>query len=489
LARKSLLTLWCHPNVFTDEGRGNGKGDGKELCDLLVVFGNHVVLFSDKDCQYKPHRDPKVAWSRWYKRSIEASARQLAGAKSWIERFPDRLFLDRQCQHPLPLQIPAPEHRRVHLVAVARGATASAVEHWKLVANRLGDNNDLFRGPPGPSSGSLMLCTEIEKRQHYERPFQIGWPLGRSQCVHVFDDETLDVIFSVLDTVPDFVRYLEKKEELLQRPGEHLVVPGEEDLLAMYLSSARGGDQEPSFPPPSGCELVVLREGVWKELSASKPFHARAKANRISYLWDTLIEFQTSHLIAGSAHTIDGDYSVTSIEHVLRKMAEETRLTRRALGAAVHRARRVSKPGKRYTCTVLRPGTMGRAYVVLTLPKPKNMAHEDYIEHRRYQLLTYCQGCAANVPWVREVLGIAMEPYVTKTISVDYFLMTLTNKEEWADAFPSVLKRLEEENMWRTSAMKVTLAAGEELPRTTPLTKGIAVATATFLRKIKSMTR
>ncbi|MEP6888591.1 MAG: hypothetical protein ABI945_09770, partial [Nitrospirales bacterium] len=35
---------------------------GKELCDLLVIFGNHVILFSDKCCEYPLHSDPNIAW-------------------------------------------------------------------------------------------------------------------------------------------------------------------------------------------------------------------------------------------------------------------------------------------------------------------------------------------------------------------------------------------------------------------------------------------
>lgn len=50
LARKAFLSLWSYPNVFTDEGRANGKGDGKEFCNFLVVFRNNVLLFSDRDC-------------------------------------------------------------------------------------------------------------------------------------------------------------------------------------------------------------------------------------------------------------------------------------------------------------------------------------------------------------------------------------------------------------------------------------------------------
>lgn len=50
LARKASLTLWSYPNVYSDEGRPKGKGDGKELVDLLVVFGNDVRMRAAKSC-------------------------------------------------------------------------------------------------------------------------------------------------------------------------------------------------------------------------------------------------------------------------------------------------------------------------------------------------------------------------------------------------------------------------------------------------------
>jgi hypothetical protein len=46
LAEKAFLSLWVFPNVYKDEGIT--KGQGEELCDLLVVFGDHVIIFSDK---------------------------------------------------------------------------------------------------------------------------------------------------------------------------------------------------------------------------------------------------------------------------------------------------------------------------------------------------------------------------------------------------------------------------------------------------------
>src|SRR4051794_38758342 len=102
LGRRSFLSLWSYSNLFTDEGRHHGKGDGKELADLLVVFDTHVLIFSDKHCEFPTHPDLKISWARWYKRAIEKSARQAVGARSWLLRFPNRIYLDKSCQKPFP---------------------------------------------------------------------------------------------------------------------------------------------------------------------------------------------------------------------------------------------------------------------------------------------------------------------------------------------------------------------------------------------------
>src|SRR5437588_869140 len=33
LGKRSFLSVWSYPAVFRDQGRKNGKGDGKEVCD------------------------------------------------------------------------------------------------------------------------------------------------------------------------------------------------------------------------------------------------------------------------------------------------------------------------------------------------------------------------------------------------------------------------------------------------------------------------
>lgn len=45
LANSAFIGLWSYPNVYSDEGLSKNKS-GKEVCDLLVVFEDNVILFS-----------------------------------------------------------------------------------------------------------------------------------------------------------------------------------------------------------------------------------------------------------------------------------------------------------------------------------------------------------------------------------------------------------------------------------------------------------
>jgi hypothetical protein len=181
LARKALMSLWSYSNLFTDEGR-KGKGDGKELCDLLVVFGNNVLLFSDKHCEFPLHSNISISWSRWYKRAVEKSARQLSGAEKFLKAYPTRVFLDKDCKTHLPIDLSDPNVARYFLFAVTRGSYQAAERFWG-----------------GGSSGSLMLDNAIVGDAHYATPFRVGFPLPGRRFIHVLDEMTVDILLEELE--------------------------------------------------------------------------------------------------------------------------------------------------------------------------------------------------------------------------------------------------------------------------------------------------
>ena len=115
LAEDSFLDLWSYPNVYRDIPMGGGHVMGKEVCDLLVVCGDHVLIFSDKAVAWPTRADTNTAWVRWYKHAIHKSAKQVRGAQRWIAQHPDRIFLDATCSRRLPLTLP-PLDRRARLV-------------------------------------------------------------------------------------------------------------------------------------------------------------------------------------------------------------------------------------------------------------------------------------------------------------------------------------------------------------------------------------
>ncbi len=198
LCDRTFLSLWSYPGIYRDQGQTINSKEGKEVCDLLVVFEQHVIIFSDKDCQFPQSGNLTLDWSRWFRRAVLESAKQVWGAERWIKDHPNRLFLDRSCTQPFPLDMPKPSSMRFHRIVVAHDASRRCQE---LVGG----------------SGSLMIVPDIIGSQHYDgsdvQPFSIGQLDPSRGYVHVLDDTSLEVVLGTLDTITDFTNYLDKKEQ------------------------------------------------------------------------------------------------------------------------------------------------------------------------------------------------------------------------------------------------------------------------------------
>lgn len=403
LAKKAFLSLWSYSNVFTDEGRSNGKGDGKELCDLLVVFGNDVLLFSDKDCEYNIGIDVKVAWPRWYKRAIEKSVNQLAGAEKFVKAFPTRIFIDKQCQAPFPVPLPDAAVARYFLIAVTRGAHLAARQ---------------FFG--GGSSGSVMLSSNIRGKEHYKSPFHIGFPLESGRYVHVLDEMTVDLLFEELDTVPDLVAYLACKAAFISKPGVIVSIPGEEEVLARYMTTLKDGQH--ALPEiPEEMTYAALPEGDWEAYAKSAQRAAKREADKVSYLWDSIIEHQSNFIRAGTAITLL-DQSTHRIEHerIVRAMAQQNRLARRQCGADLHYVLSRDEPAGVFARIHMSGSPPKRAFVFLAAKRRADMSYEEYRQSRLHFLTTYCHAIKGDMPTLQEAIGVSAEPFSEKESSFEF---------------------------------------------------------------------
>ena len=69
IAYKSFLKYWCYPNP-KDE-----NGDKKEICDLLIIFKDTIIIFCVKNCDFKDD------YKRYFRKTIEKDINQINGAE------------------------------------------------------------------------------------------------------------------------------------------------------------------------------------------------------------------------------------------------------------------------------------------------------------------------------------------------------------------------------------------------------------------------
>ena len=388
LCSKTFLSLWSYPNVYTDEGKKSDNSDGKELCDLLVVFNQHVIIFSDKDIGFKDTGNIEVNWGRWVKRAVLKSANQLYGAENWIRERSNRIYLDPKCKHKFPLNFPSTEVIKIHRIAVAKNATKRF--------------SSIVQG-----SGSLIINPLITGDEHLKNPFMIGIPVPNKPYIHIFDDVALDVILNELDTISDFIDYLEKKEEFITS-GKLISAAGEEDLLGHYLMSAKK-DRAPGFYIEDDHKAVIL-EGQYESLIKLPQYHLGKEYDRISYFWDEFIEHFSRHALGGTL-LYENKHLLSDATLGLQVMASEKRVARRILSSLILEKIKNTPPQKKAVRVMVSPTNPNHGYVWLILPiPPQAQSYEEYRHYRKEYLYIYCTSVKLLYPDLNIIIGVATEP-------------------------------------------------------------------------------
>lgn len=387
LCQHSFLRMWAHRSPYRLQKDNERASQGKELCDLIAVFEDDVFLFSDKEVVWKDHADIGVAWRRWHKRAIAESVKQLAGAERWLRQHPDRVYANRECTTPLPVALPNTAAARFHRIAVAHGSSDACRRHF------------------GGGSGSLILNSMAGS----QLPFTVGTEGLGDGFVHVFDETTLALILTSLDTLPEFRDYLVAKERLL-REGTAIVATGEDDLLAIYLKS-----EDPRHPnkhgfgDTQGFNVLVVTEGEWADFVTSPQKTARDAANAGSYMWDQLIDSFAKHSMEGTQHFTNAT-GPQQTERTLRVLNAVPRTGRRALAQVCYE--QISTIGDRpYRVWCIRsPSDSEPSFTFLVLRRDEGEDNEEYRKRRR-QMLRMCTAISRiRYPQVHVHVGIGQGP-------------------------------------------------------------------------------
>ena len=440
-----LLSRLCE-NTFLDlfSYLNPVREDGKELCDLIAVFDDHVFIFFDRESRKfdNVEKDISVRWKRWKKKVIEKQIKALAGAEKYI-RTGKPIFLDPRRETALPVTVP--RDPIVHKFIVAHGAAK---------AREASSESNIY--------GSLAVSYSKPGAPSLDRPFYIK--LENSDPVHVLDSVNVKLVLGELDTFFDFTSYVTEKENAIRR-YDSLAYCGEEDLLAHYFLNydARGkryriGEDSREY------QVIVIEEGEWKNFAVSEDYRKRKEANKDSYFWDWLLQRTYQNALNG---TLIGDIDLGKERNPLNEMAKEPRLARRMLSERMLEAiEKFSGTGDiPMHLTFVSSFYPDKGYVFLQI-KPPSHQGEDYREVRRQLLLIACGAVRNKFPHLNTVVGIAMDPpkfTEPEKISEDFALLDCSRWTEKDRVFWE--RENEHTKFFGTPAMRETRLHAEDFPR------------------------
>ena len=398
---KSFLKLWSYPNPIKD--------DRDELCDLLAVFENQVFIFFDRESRQfeKTNKDPMVNWKRWKKKVIDAQIRTAHGAERYI-RSGRSIFLDTALKVPFPIDIDFKD-MIIHKIIVAHGA--------KEACESFSDDNVY---------GSLAISYGHTDSQ-FSFPFKID--IDKKKPVHVFDSFNLPIIFSELDTFCDFSSYFNAKVDAINSL-DALVYCGEEDLLAhYYLNFDESKNRHFIGTTRKDINFVMIGEGEWKDFIKTEIYNNKKSADKISYVWDELIQRTSQNTLDG---TLLGDSTPLRGQSAIHEMAKEPRFSRRALSEHIVQAIRNVPESSQPIMSNLSymPSFYKRTgYVFLQLKVEGVTVYDnDYRQNRQTMLKIACGAAKNKFKHLKKVIGIAIDaPKYSKTNAEDFILMDCVN--------------------------------------------------------------
>lgn len=222
LALKTFLIDWCYTNPKLP--------NGKELCDLLVIFDDTAIIWQIKNL--------KLDVNGYYKENEkQKNIRQLIGARRQLFELNTPIVIENPRRGKEKLDISHIKH--VFLISVLSGR--------------------------GETLGNF--AEQVKK-----------------QVVHIFTRDFTQTILNELDTISDFTKYLKEKEKLLEKDQQITILGGEEELLAFYLGHNRSLDEL------LNATHIFFDEGSWQKLVSSPQYMAKKKEDEISYVWDSIID-------------------------------------------------------------------------------------------------------------------------------------------------------------------------------------------------------
>lgn len=260
---------------------------------------------------------------------------------------------------------------------------------------------DLIGEDDFPSDERIAIINGFETR--YDIP------------IHIFKRDYFEIISSEIDTMPDFIHYIETRETLF---SENLfaIPPLELNLLAFYKVEPE--DLKITIQENS---VVIIDDGYWEwyQQDCKDLIERRDAYNRPSYLIDNVINWLHSSVgFDPNKYGINLDPfgyfgneaqgTVQAYLAVATELAKTSRLTRRKLGEKMFECvERASKNGLAYSLIIDKENNSG----IVILASEKDRTERSKILYS-VSVAGYClQNLTKIVGFATEPLGISMRSY------------------------------------------------------------------------------
>ncbi|HDR2747851.1 TPA: SEC-C domain-containing protein [Enterobacter asburiae] len=396
-ADDAFFGLWSYPNIYSDEGYSKNN-IGKEVSDLLVIFDKDIIIFSDKAIAFNKDKDPKIAWQRWFKKSVIKSCTQLFGAEKFIKDHPERLFVDKECSINLPIKID--KSFSFHLVAVTNNISEPAMSYFDKIGKG--------------SSATLVNIYPFNAQQCLENPFCVGDIYPEKTFVHILDEAALKLLLTELNTANDFISYLNEKEKVV-RQKKLLVSAGEEETLAAFIM----GDK--TIIPDDiikNDQTMTIPEGEWENYKTSFNYQYQLSMKKGSVFWDNLIHnFSISILSANVGFFGEIEFSMHELG--VRELAKESRQSRYYLSKNFQEKLKTTQSHLRTSRMVESIDESGKFYLFLFFPNDNNLSYNDYRIQRISYIKAYTTVAFNKYRKIKKLITIATEPQNTAGRSED----------------------------------------------------------------------
>jgi len=296
-----------------------------------------------------------------------------------------------------------------------------------------------------------VLDSRIEGDAHLNHadclPFAVGQVNSDKGYVHVFDDVTLGIVMQTLDTVSDFVTYLAKKERFFDE-YKNVVVLGEENLLASYLTNMDSNDEHWFLQAPvdmNDMSGMVFLDDHWETFSNHKQRIAQLEANRISYMWDELIEKFAHHITTGTSAYLSHP-NLQEQSRVFQILAKENRTMRRHLAQSLLKALQEAPSNQKFVRTTVPDAIHAPYYLYLILPHNKSYGDDaQYRTVRRTLLAEHMYITKKRYPDAKDIVGIAINALSDDSCSEDIMYL---DTRVWTD---EDILRAEDAEKWLKS--------------------------------------